>query len=376
MAITTAGIIFSNLNNTTLSRLTSDRTVAAIPFACRYRLVDFCLSNLVNADISNINIVVNYNHRSLVEHIGSAKDWDLARRSGGINIISPYQTAYSSSVQVFSNHMEALKNMKEYISEFKEDYVILMDSDHVCNIDISDVIKKHVDSGANITFVTKPVEADYVTRTPKMMFATNSGKITDIAMGSVYNENVPEVSLSILVMSTAYLRRIIEEADAYNQHSLTDVLLASYKHSNYRTYCYTGFVASVSSFLDYYKYSMELANNEEARASLLWKKDSPIYTKVNNSYPTVHRSDAKVKNSLIADECVIEGTVENSVIFRGVHIGKGAVVRNSILFHGTRICDGANLNCIVTDKNVLVSENVNLSGNYNMPFYVQKGRKV
>lgn len=376
MAITTAGIIFSNLNNTTLSRLTSDRTVAAIPFACRYRLVDFCLSNLVNANISNINIVVNYNHRSLVEHIGSGKDWDLARRSGGINIISPYQTAYSSSVQFFSTHMEALKNMKEYINEFKEDYVILMDSDHVCNIDISDVIKNHVESGANITFVTKPVEVGYVTRTPKMMLATNNGRITDIAMGSSYNENNPEVSLSLLVMSTSHLRGIIEEADAHNINSLTSVLLDSYKRLNCRTYCYTGFVASVSSFLDYYKYSMELAKNEDARASLLWKKDSPIYTKVNNSYPTVHRTGAQVKNSLIADECVIEGTVENSVIFRGVHVGKGAVVRNSILFHGTRIADGASLNCIVTDKNVFVSENVNLSGNDNMPFYVQKGRKV
>ena len=376
MAITTAGIIFSNLNNTTLSRLTSDRTVAAIPFACRYRLVDFCLSNLVNADISNINIVVNYNHRSLLEHIGSGKDWDLARRSGGITLISPYQTAYSSSVQFFSTHMEALKNMKEYINEFKEDYVILMDSDHVCNIDVSDIVKTHVDSGASITFVTKPVEKDYFTRTPKMMLATNGGKVTDIAMGSSYNENNPEVSLGMLVMSTAHLRGIIEEADAYNHNSLTSVLLNTYKHSDYRTYCYSGFVASVSSFLDYYKYSMELTKNDEARDSLLSKKDSPIYTKVNNSYPTVHRSGANVKNSLIADECVIEGTVENSIIFRGVHVGKGAVVRNSILFHGTYVADGASLNCIVTDKNVFVSENVNLSGNENMPFYVQKGRKV
>ena len=333
MAITTAGIIFSNLNDATLSRLTSDRTVAAIPFACRYRLVDFCLSNLVNADISNINIVVNYNHRSLLEHIGSGKDWDLARRSGGITLISPYQTAYSSSVQFFQSHMEALKNMKEYINEFKEDYVILMDSDHAFNIDLSDVIKSHVESGASITFVTKPVEPGYATKTQKMMLATNGGRITDIAMGLVYNENNPEVSLNMLIMSTAHLRTIIEEADAYNQNSLTTVLLNSYKHRDYRTYCYNGFVASVSSFLDYYKYSMELTKNEEARASLLWKKDSPIFTKVNNSYPTVHRAGAEVKNSLIADECVIEGTVENSIIFRGVHIGKGAVVQYGVAYH-------------------------------------------
>jgi len=376
MAINAAGIIFSNLNNTTLSRLTSDRTVAAIPFACRYRLIDFCLSNMVNANISNINIVVNYNHRSLLEHIGSGKDWDLARRSGGITLITPYQTAYNSSVQLFSTHMQALKNMKVYINEIKEDYVVLMDSDHVCNIDLADVINKHVQSGASVTFVTQPVAKDYTTKTAKMMLATNGGKVTDIAMGASYLPATPEVSLYMFVMSTAHLRTLIETADAHNLGSLTTYFLDTYKSANYSTYCYRGFVASVSSFLDYYKYSMELAKNDESRASLLWKKESPIFTKVNNSYPTVHKSGAKVKNSLIADECVIEGTVENSVIFRGVHVGRGAVIKNSVLFHGTHVADGASLNCIVTDKNVFVSENVTLSGNENMPFYVQKGRKV
>ena len=129
MAISAAGIIFSSLNDNTLSRLTGDRTVAAIPFACRYRLVDFCLSNMVNANMTNISVVSNYNYRSLVEHIGSGKDWDLARRTGGIKLISPFQTAYASKVNMFSTHMEALMSMKEYIQEYKEDYIVLMDSD-------------------------------------------------------------------------------------------------------------------------------------------------------------------------------------------------------------------------------------------------------
>ena len=376
MAISAAGIIFSNLNTSTLSRLTSDRTVAAIPFACRYRLVDFFLSNLVNANISNINIVVNYNHRSLIEHIGSGKDWDLARRGSGIKIISPYQTAYASSTQVFSTHLEALKNMKEYINEYKEDYVILMDSDYVLNIDVTDLVTKHEESGAEITFVTTRVNPDFTSKTPKMMIASSAGRITDIAMNTAYNQQNPELSINMLVMTTEHLKRIIEEADAYNLNSLTSFLLKNYKSGNYMTYLYDGFVASVSSFLDYYKYSMQLAEDEEARASLLWKKEAPIFTKVNNSYPTVHADGATVKNSMIADECVIEGTVINSVIFRGVHVGRGAVVKNSVLFHGTTISDGAELNCIVTDKDVFVSKGVKLSGNDNMPFYIQKKRKV
>ena len=376
MAINAAGIIFSSLNNNTLSRLTGDRTVAAIPFACRYRLVDFCLSNMVNANISNINVVANYNYRSLTEHIGSGKDWDLARRSGGVHIISPYQTAHSSSAKMFSTHMDALISMKEYIDEFDEDYVVLMDSDSVLNIDLTDVIKTHERTGAKITLVTKQTEKDYSSKQPRMMLSTVAGKVTDIAMSSVYTDTNPELSLGIFVMSTVYLRKIIEEAQGYNTHSLTNIMLRNFKTQNYRTYKYGGFVASVSSFLDYYKYSVALAKDEEARASLLYKEEAPIFTRVHNSAPVVYKTGAKVEGSMIADECVIEGTVINSVIFRGVHVSKGAVVKDSVLFSGTYVGKNAKLNCIVTDKDVHVSDNVQLSGNENMPFYVQKGRKV
>ena len=376
MAINAAGIIFSSLNDNTLSRLTSDRTVAAIPFACRYRLVDFCLSNMVNANISNINIVANYNYRSLTEHIGSGKDWDLARRSGGVHIISPYQTAHSSAAKMFSTHMEALISMKEYIDEFDEDYVILMDSDNVLNIDLTDVIKAHELTGAKITLVTRETAPDYTSKHPRMMLSSVAGKVTDITMSSVYTERNPELSLGIFVMSTVYLRKLIEEAQGYNTHSLTNLMLKNFKTQNYRTYKYNGFVASVSSFLDYYKYSIMLAKDEDSRFSLLYKKEAPIFTRVHNSAPVVYKTGAKVESSMIADECVIEGTVINSVLFRGVHVAKGAVVENSVLFGGTYVGKNSKLNCIVTDKDVHVSDNVQLSGNENMPFYVQKSRKV
>ena len=377
MANSAVGIIFSSLNNNTLSRLTGDRTVAAIPFACRYRLIDFCLSNMVNANISNINVVINYNYRSLLEHIGSGKDWDLARRGGGINFISPFQSAVNASeAKMFSTHMEALKSMKNYINEFKEEYIVMMDSDMVLNIDINDVIASHEKAGADVTFVTKSIDSSFSAKHPRIMLSSVAGKITSLAMSTTYNERHPELSLGIFVMKTVYLRRIIEEADAYNLNSLTGLFLKNCKTSNYRAYKHTGYVASVSSFLDYYKCSMDFVNNEKARESLLWKKEAPIFTRVHNSSPTKYYSTAKVENSMLADECVIEGTVINSVLFRGVRVEKGAVVKNCVLFRGTTVGKNASLNCIVTDKNVNISEGVNLSGNDNMPFYIQKGRKI
>ena len=167
-----------------------------------------------------------------------------------------------------------------------------------------------------------------------------------------------------------------QKAEAYGFNSFTEMLRKKYKHSNYRTYCYDGYAASVSSFLDYYKHSIELATSPEARDSLLNKKERPVFTRVHNSAPVVYTKTAKVENSLIADDCVIEGTVINSVISRGVHIAKGAVVKNSILFQHTSVEKNAELNCIVTDKRVTITEGVKLSGNDTMPFFVQKGRRV
>ena len=376
MAKSCAGIIFSSLNNNTLSRLTAERTVAAIPFACRYRLVDFALSNMVNADISNINIVANYNYRSLLEHIGSGKDWDLARRRSGINFISPFQTAFSGEAKMFSTHMEALKSMKSYIEEFTEEYVVLSDSDTVLNIDLADVIDFHDKNGCHITIVTKEIDSSFSAKHPRMLVSEKDGKAVDIAMGQSYIGKQYDLALGIFVMKTQYLRRLIEMAEAHKLNSLTSLMLKNCNSQDYRVYKFGGYVASVSSFLDYYKCSMQLAKDEYARTSLLWKKDSPVFTRVNNSSPTKYSSLAKVSSSMIADDCVIEGTVINSVISRGVRVEKGAVVKNCVLFMGTRVGKGASLNCIVTDIDVDISENVNLSGNENIPFYIQKGRKV
>ena len=372
-----AGIIFSSLNNNTLSRLTGDRTVAAIPFACRYRLADFCLSNMINANISNISMVVNYNYRSLLEHIGSGKDWDLARRASGVNFVSPFQSAANATeAKMFSTHLEALKSMRAYITEMKEDYVVLMDSDNVLNIDLQKVIADHEKSGASVTIVTKKPEKNYTAKHPRMMISSVAGKITDIAMSSTYNDSHPDLALGIFVMSTLFLRRLIEEAVAYDLTSFTAYLLKNCKTQSYKAYCYDGYVATVSSFLDYYRCSMEIVKNPSARETLFERREAPIFTRVHNSAPTMYKEGAKIESSMIADECIIEGTVINSVLFRGVKVEKGAVVKNSVLFRGTHVSRGATLNCIVADKDVYVSENVNLSGNENMPFYIQKNRKI
>lgn len=376
MANNVAGIVFSSLNQNTLSRLTTDRAVAAIPFACRYRLVDFCLSNLVNANISNIYLVANYNYRSLAEHIGSGKDWDLARRSGGINLISPYQSARDASGGLYKSRLEALRSMADYIHEMKEEFVVLMDADTVLNIDLRAVIDAHEKTKADVTFVTKIPDKDYSSKNPRMVLSSTDGKITDIALSSVYTEKNPELSLGIFVMRATMLRKIIEQANAYGLNSLTEFFFDSYKKQNYHSFCYKGFAATVSSFLDYYKNSIYLTRNAQAREELLGQREASVFTRVHNSSPTVYRKGAKVSDSMIADDCVIEGVVINSVLSRGVVVRRGAVVKNSVLFRGTYVGENASLNSVVSDKAVHIEDGTVLSGSENMPFYIPKGRRV
>lgn len=373
-----AGIIFSNLNDNTLSRLTADRTVAAIPFGCRYTLVDFPLSGMVNAGIENISIVANYNYRSLAEHIGSGKDWDLARRSGGIKLISPYQTSRSAHVSMYSHHLEALKSMYEYIEEFKEDTVVLSDCTNICNLDLKKVLQYHWDRDADMTFVTTPCTSSFTAKSPQVMFAADGdSRIQKAVKSNHYIAEYPERFISVFVMKTVFLRKMVEEAFSCNYNSMTDeILLKDLSGRKFYTYNYDGYVAPVSSFLDYYTHSMELTENEAALKSLLMDRERPIFTRVHNSSPCKYGKEAKVVRSIIADDCVIEGTVENSIIFRGVKVEKGARVSNCVLFAGTTVGENSSLNCVVTDKDVLIHDDVNLGGSKNLPFYISRGRKV
>ena len=369
-------IIFSSLNGNTNSSLTIDRTVAAIPYASRYRLVDFSISNLVNSDISNIHLVANYNYRSLVEHIGSGKDYDLARRRGGIHFISPFHTTQSTSVKLFSTHLEALISMKDYIDAFKEDYVLLLDTDHIINVDFKDVIKEHKLSGAPLTILTYELNKERFFKSPRMMIHSENGCVNDILISNSLDGYHGELCINHFIINKKYIQNLITVALAYKYLSLTDMLLRKYKSDGYASYKYTGYFANVSDFEDYYRYSVELATNEEERKSLLGISERPIYTRVHNSSPVIYGSFANVSNSIIADECKIDGTVINSVIFRNVYIEKGAVVKNCVLFHGTRIGKNCNINSIVTDKFVTVTDDVSLSGNNNLPFYVEKNRRI
>ncbi len=376
--MTAAGLIFANIHDQSIPELTRVRSMASVPFGCRYRLIDFTLSNMVNSGINHIGLITHYNYQSLLDHIGTGKDWDLARRSDGIKLIPPNITAFDNNGGSKAAHrLEAILGAQDFISHCTEDYFVLSDCDIICNIDLSEVIDAHAASGADITFVTKRVDAAKMHTAEKVSVITadETGKVTDFTMVPP-TEGPLNLYTNIMVVSRSYLLSVIAAASARGWKSFfTDVIRPSIADANYRTYEYDGWYAYIGSLEGYFASSMDMLTCE-AREGLFAVKNRPVLTKVRNSAPTISKEGADAKNSFIADGCVIEGTVENSILFRGVKVGRGTVVKNSILMQDTYTGSDVTLNCVITDKNVVIRDGRHLSGHETMPFFVGKGGSV
>ena len=377
--MTAAGLIFANIHDQSIPELTRVRSMASVPFGCRYRLIDFTLSNMVNSGINRIGLITHHNYQSLLDHIGTGKDWDLARRSGGIKLIPPYITAYDQGTRIKSpsHRLEALFGAKDFIARCNEDYFVLSDCDIICNIDLSEVIEAHAASGADITFVTKRMDAAamHLAEQVSIIAADENGKVTDFTRAQP-TEGMVNLYTNIMVVSREYLLTILANAAAHGHRSFfADVIVPSLGTANFRAYEYDGWYAYIGSLEGYFASSMDMLT-QEAREGLFAVKNRPVLTKVRNSAPTKYKEGADVKNSFIADGCVIEGTVENSILFRGVKVGKGTVVKNSILMQDTYTGSDVTLNCVITDKDVTIRDGRHLSGHETMPFYVGKGGSV
>ncbi len=372
-----AGLIFSNIHNSAVTELTNIRTMASIPFGCRYRLIDFPLSNMVNSGITKIGIVTHNNYQSLMDHIGTGKDWDLARRSGGIKILPPFITTYDSNgAKLYTSRLEALMGVSNFISRCDEEYMVLSDCDGICNIDLSEVIERHIATHADVTVVTRKVSKnEEVGARSKIIASNDEGRITDVSM-YIPGEEVTEISTNILVVNRMFLLNAISDAGAHGYTDFyRDILAARVAKNHFYRYLYEGTYIQITSLESYFVNSMKLLE-PEVREGLFNAPNRPIYTKLRNSAPTRYTGASNVKNSYVADGCVIEGTVENSILFRGVRVGKGTVVKNSILMQDTFTGNNVQLNCVITDKNVVIRDERMLSGHESMPFFIPKGTMV
>ena len=364
------GVIFSNIHDENIPELSHQRTMGSLPYGGRYRLIDFTLSNLVNSGITTVGIITKNNYQSLMDHLGSGKDWDLARKTGGLILLPPFGARNSEGL--YKNRLEALKGITGFLNRRNEDYVILCDCDGVYRMDLSEVVDYHEAKQADITLVCHNEEiansSNYTT-----VKSDETGRVVDLKINETVRGSDKFYS-NIMVIGRQFLLTLLDDAVVHNYKSFReDILMRRTKTLKIYAYDFDGYHATIDSLASYYAHNMELLE-KSVRDELFGARD--IYTKVRDSAPSKYGDSSVVKNSLISDGCIVEGTVENSILFRGVKVGKGTVVRNSIIMQDTVIGDNVSLNCVITDKNVVIRDRRVLSGCEVQPYFLSKGTMI
>lgn len=360
------GIIFSSAYDEKIREMTNIRTMGSIPFAGRYRLIDFVLSNMVNCGISKVGVITKSNYQSLLDHLGSGKAWDLSRKTDGMTILPPFNLG---SGGVYSSRIEALSNVMDFITGCRKDYVVLADCNAICNIDYDEILNMHEKNGADITIAYKNGEVPNID--DRMVLTLDENKrVTEVAVSPAVG--VADFSLNIIVISRMLLERLINDAKSQNFKSFEQDIIQN-NVSNLKIYGYEvkEYAKVIDSLQSYYDISMGLVKGDYKK---LFNKERPVYTKSRDHMPATYGISSSVNNSLVGDGCIIKGKVENSIIFRGVTIEEGAEIKNSIIMQDTFIGSGAKINCAILDKGVVVKPARELSGAPTYPLYV--GKKI
>ncbi len=372
------GILFPNSYDSLVPELVSERLMASIPFASRYRLIDFMLSSMVNCGIDNISVIVKRNYHSLMDHLGAGREWDLTRKNGGLNIIPPFA---QKTVNIYNGRVEAIASILDYLNRQKEKYVIMADTNVAVNFDFTAFLQKHIDSGADITIAYTKEEVPKafidIDMTKKDLYYTLDIDEDDRVQKIIVNnkdKGEQNMSMNIYIMERKLLIDQIREAYV---NGLTyferDIVSPQLDKLDVRAYQHTGYYARILDVKSYFAENMKLLKEENVNALF---SPSTVYTKIRDDNPTRYATGSHAKNAMVADGCVIEGEVENSVLFRGVKIGKGAKVRNCVLMQDTVIETGATVEYTITDKNVTVSSYKELKGTESFPVFVEKRKTV
>lgn len=372
------GVIFPNSYDALVPELVNVRLMASIPFASRYRIIDFTLSSMTHSGIDNISVVVNKNYHSLMDHLGSGREWDLVRKNGGLHIFPPFAEKEVGGPYV--GRASALASLLDFLRDQKEKYVIMSDTNVVVNFDFSDMLQAHINSGAEMTIAYNeqeiPEELLNYPANDKIFYYTfdvEEGRLKKVYINPKTG-GVQKMSMNIFIVDRELLIDIVNTAYIQGRSFfMRDVIMPQLGKMNVQAYKYTGYVARISGMKSYFEENMKLLDDYNLDALF---SSAPIYTKIRGDNPTHYKDGAKIQNVMMADGCVIEGEVENSVIFRGVKIGKGAKVKNCILMQDSVIESGANVEYLITDKNVTITSGKAMKGTDTFPVYIEKYKVV
>ena len=369
--MTVMGVIFTN--DATMGELTNKRTMASIPFGGRYRQVDFALSNLACAGVRHVGIISRHSYQSLMNHIGDGEEWGLELEEGGLEFLTPYA---QTTVGTYRGKLESLNNAMDFLEYGDEDeLVVMIDSAVLSNIDLTDVLNAHVASGKDVTVVTKTGICNGEKKIDLALKLEN-GEVTDMVVD--YAAPAEYVaSMDIFVLSKKWLVKAVKEMIARDKfHMDRDLVMGGWNRGvvSVNVYEFGGVAMFNESVEEYFYNSMSLIK-KDVRADI-FGGNHPVYTKVRDRVPTYYGEGSEIENCLIADGCMLEGEVEDSILFREVTVGKDAEIENCIIFNDAVIGEGAELKYVILDKNVTVTPGAKLIGTKKSPIIVKRGETV
>jgi glucose-1-phosphate adenylyltransferase len=366
------GVVLSYSEHENLRELTKIRTLASVPFGGKYRIIDFILSNFVSSEIYDVAIITRSNYHSLADHLGAGKEWDLTRKIGGLRILAPFSSPGSAENSgSYLGTIDALHKSMHSIKLSRADYVILTGSSIICNIDYDEILKSHLERGADITAIYARTGGDRPIPAGVASFCMDEGeRIHELIFSK--EDDAPQslpMSLGIFIMRKSLLESLVADSIAYGRYDFYhDIVQRLCGSLNILGYEHRKIYFEISSVSGYMRENMRLLDGDIRRQIY----ETPIYTKVKDSVPAQHCTGSRVANSIISDGCTIHGTVVNSILSRGVVVGEGAVVKDSIVMQNTEIMRNVMLNNVILDKDVIVRESRRLIGHETYPVVVEK----
>ena len=370
----TMAIIYTGDSNVSLQELTLRRSVAALPFGGRYRIIDFILSNMINSGIINVGIITQNNYHSLMDHLDTGKQWDLDRKNGGLFILPPYVSHENRGW--YRGEVEAYHSNMSYIRRSPQKYVVLSGSSMVCNLTYNDALEFHKENNADITVIYKEIKKGSKEDLSKhtLLRTDENNRVVDIEVHPATPKS-DKLCMEMYIIDKRLFEYLIDECEARGMFDFNkDVLVRNVHKLKILGYPYDGYLANIDSIQSYFKHNMELFNPENFYE--LFHHAGLIYTKVRDEVPAKYGPSATAENSLVADGCIINGHVENCVLFRGVKVAEGAVIKNSVIMQDSEIQEKVVLENVILDKEVIIRKGKHLVGQECYPVVIRKSAVI
>lgn len=365
------GLIYAGEENYNLRELVLMRSVAALPVGGRYRVVDFPLSNMVNSGIRNVGIITQKNYQSLMDHVGSGKEWDLSRKTDGLFMLPPFDNAENTGI--YRGISDAIRSNLSYIKRASQPYCLLVGSSTVHTATYNHMLKMHLEKKADITILynVEPGGENRERFHDLRLFTDEDGWVTEMDYNFKYSSS-DKVGMEVYLIHKSLLEYVIDRSIAHGHFDfINDALMKNVKNLRIQAIEHKGYVGRLDSVNAYYNLNLDMLRPEVQKD--LFYTNRPVYTKIKDEAPVKYGENAVVKNSLLANGCVIKGEVEDCMLFRGVRVGKGAKLKGCIIMQECDIDANCSLEYIIADKNCHIREGRRLVGDPNYPSIIRKG---